>query len=468
MTNQNSKGNKQLNNPRYLAGIVLKEISQNNGYSDLTLNKFLNKTTLSDKDKALATRIVYGVLQWQGLIDFYLGKLSKRSLELLSENILILLRIGLYQILFLDRVPDRAAVYETVKAARMMKEDKGTGLINGILRNFIRQREKIKLPGKENIVEHISVKYSHPSWMVELWLKEFGQEKTMEICQANNEIPYPFIRTNTLVTHREKLIEELSDYLSCEKGEYPEEAVKVNSLSGTMELPLFKKGHFYIQDINSMLVSHLALPKPGEKVVDLCSAPGGKTTHMAQMMGNQGTILAIDLYNHRLKMLEENCARLGIRIVNPVKGDAREILKEYNCVGDKANEGDFDLSLLDAPCSALGVLRKQPELKWRLTMDEIDSMVKLQKELFQSALKAVKPGGKVIYSTCTLTRKENQELVKEMVDEFPSLKVTSPRDILPDKIIQTADYIDETGILFLPSITGGDGFFMTCLRKLPN
>ncbi|UMZ73300.1 16S rRNA (cytosine(967)-C(5))-methyltransferase RsmB [Natranaerofaba carboxydovora] len=453
---------KQNSNARYISAIVLKEVYSKEGYSDILLNKYLKQNTLSVKDKALATRCIYGVLQWQGLIDFYLEKLSKKPLNKISLEVLVLLRLGLYQLLFLDRVPSRAAVYETVKVAHMMKQKKAAGFINGILRNFIRKKDTIQLPvkdsSKKQLVKYISVRYSHPTWMVEKWLDEFGENLTIEICKANNEISDTYIRTNTLKTDKEELLGNLNEYnLPAENALYPVEAIKIDSLRGIEELALFKEGLFYIQDINSMLVSYLAAPLPGQKVVDLCSAPGGKTTHMGQMMQNKGEILAVDLYPHRLNLVKENCERLGVNIVKILEGDARTVL-------DESYNNYFDISLVDAPCSALGVLRKQPELKWRLNETEIDSLKSLQKELLQKAIKLVKPGGKIIYSTCTISSEENETLISEFLDENSSVRVEEPNKIIPQKALEKAYRVSEEGVLFLPNIDGGDGFFLTCLQ----
>ena len=442
-------------NVRFIAALALKDIYKKSGYSNLVLNSYFKKTSLSERDKAFATRCVYGVLQWQRLIDYYLEKISNRPLNKIKLNLLILLRLGLYQIIFLDRVPPRAAVYETVNVAQLMKEVKGAGFLNGVLRNYLRKKDEIEMP------EDISIRYSHPDWMVKQWLNRFGEEVTIQLCKRNNSIPSTFLRVNTLNIDKASLLGKLEEKnISCESASYPCEAIKVKSLQGLNELDLFNKGYFYIQDINSMLVAHLASPSEGDKVIDLCSAPGGKTTHMAQLMQNKGEVIAVDIHTSRIKMVEENCKRLGVEIVRTWEGDARELLNvsEY--------DEYFDISLVDAPCSALGVLQKQPELKWRSNEKDIASLRELQKELMLAAIKATKPGGRIVFSTCTITAQENEDLIEELLMLIPAkIEVINPLDILPGHISSYAFKIYDQGLLFLPSHEGGDGFFMTSLIK---
>lgn len=449
----NEAENKRKSNARYVAFIALKDVYENKGYSDIILNKYFKEINLKEKDKAFATRCVYGVLQWQRLLDYYIDKLSNKPVKKISFNLLILLRLGIYQLMFLDRVPERAAVYETVKVAHMIQEKKGSGFINGVLRNFTRKKKELKEP------EDLSVKYSHPSWMVDLLKKSYGEEKAKEVCKVNNMIPAVFLRTNTLKTDRDELIKRLQQAgISSKIGVYPADAIKVNSLQGLEQTQLFKEGCFYIQDINSMVVSYLANPGPGQEVGDLCSSPGGKTTHMAQFMENQGKIVAVDIHAHRLRLVKENCKRLGISNVEIVEGDCRELV-------NFGYSEKFDVTLVDAPCSSLGVLRKQPELKWRIEKKDIESIVKLQKELLKAAKKVTRPGGKIIYSTCTINPGENENLKEEFLAENPDLKPLELSRDLSDEIIKASCKFDGETLLFLPARDGGDGFFMTGFEK---
>jgi len=345
------------------------------------------------------------------------GRLKK-----LQPEVIEILRLGLYQLLFLNRVPDHAAVNESVELAKERGYEGAPGLVNAVLRRAARSRGAIPYPDiRLEPVRHIAARYSHPEWLVKRWIERYGVDETAQLCSANNLRAPLYIRTNFLNTSRDQLIWALEEEgaaaaASCNLPE----SIKLLSLPSTVnELPSHKRGWFQVQDESSMLASHILDPQPGETIIDVCAAPGGKSTHIAELMQNRGKIRAFDIDARRLPLVSEACRRLGITIVEAIEADARK-LDEY-LSGEKA-----DRVLVDAPCTGLGVLRRRAEARWRRTPDQLEIFPRLQYAILASAARHVKPGGILVYCTCTIEPEENQQVVARFLDAHPQFQIEIP------------------------------------------
>ncbi len=379
---------------------------------------------LSVKDRGLMTELVYGVLRYRNRLDWALGQFCRKSIQKLSPTLRNILRMGAYQILFLDRIPARAVVDEAVDLTQR-KGVKGLGgFVNAVLRSLDRDRAAITYPDfKTDPVRYLSVFYSHPEWMVNRWLKRYGPERTMALCQANNQIPPVTLRTNTLLTTRESLEAQLkNEGVDVEGCTVSPLALRIKDGVFTQSAA-YRKGWFYIQDEAAQLVVLGLAPRPGEVILDACAAPGGKTTHIAQVMANEGRIIALDLKAQRLELVRENCQRLGIRIVECLLGDARAVKGLKNL--------KFDRILVDAPCSGLGVLRRNPEGKWTKTEDLIQQYARLQLEILEGVSPWLKEDGVLMYSTCSTEPEENEQVVRKFLSAHPEYRIQNLQEALP-------------------------------------
>ncbi len=443
-------------NTRGLAIKALEKI-ENGSYSNLVLNNII--TNLDDRrDRALLTAIVYGVLRYQGRLDYIISQIANRSLKKIDKKVLIALRVAIYQIDYFDRIPKRAAVNETIEAVKTDINRGAVGFINGVLRNYIRNKDNIKWPDKEKEqLTFISKYYSHPQWIIKKWIKKYGFKKTISLCKFNNRAPDLKIRRNRLKYSQTEFISAFKrEGIKISKEEIKDSYV-INNYSDIKSLPLYNEGGFFIQGNAATLTGHMLNPLPGMRILDMTAGPGGKTTHMAELMENQGEIIALDIYDHKINLIEKNCNKLGIDIVQTIKKDAQ------NYKTDKL----FDKILVDAPCSGLGILAQKPELKWRISPSDIDGLSKLQYNLIEKALMLLKPGGELLYSTCTLTDKENIEVVKKIMNKYSNdLKILSPvNQLLRLNIKDLVPNCDRNYLELFPPMSGTEGFFMVKFRK---
>jgi len=451
---------KKGQSPRETALIIMYQVSENGAYANLELNKVLNRDEYNGLDRAFITELVYGTIRMQGTIDYILGLFIKKPLNSIPLWILLILRMGVYQIIFLDKVPDRAAVNESVNLAKKYGHAGTVKFVNGVLRNIVRGKDDLSYPFLEkDPVGHISALYSHPRWMVEGWLKQFGREETINLCAWNNTSPQVTIRTNTLKIIRDDLITRLEkEGARCFPGRFLPESIILEGIVSLGSLPSYREGLFQVQDEGSMIVTHVLNPQPGSKMMDACAAPGGKTTHAAQLMRNQGMIKAFDIHPHKLALVEESCKRLGITIVEAGEADATRL-------PDSLDEW-ADFCLVDAPCSGLGVLRRRPDARWKKEIDDIDQLVVIQKKILASAAKTIRPGGILVYSTCTVTSEENQFVIDWFLKNHEGF-VLDPISNLAEFHLGEEDKKQAGSgmIQLLPHIHGTDGLFMARLRK---
>ena len=471
-------------------------------YTNLALDAYLEGPgrALSREDKALLTGLVQGVVKHRLTLDWLVDQRIQK-INRLKTGPRIILRLGLYQLFWLEKIPARAATFETVELASKRFHSGVASLVNGVMRGWLREKEQIKWPDEnKDPAVYLSVRYSHPLWMIGRWLDRYGFAQTEAFCRYNNEAPELWLRTNTLKTTPEALAEKLEkEGCRTKPGRYAPEALGMLDGPGIRNLEPFLEGLFTVQDESSMLPAHGLDPKPGQRVLDTCAAPGGKTTHLAQLMGDQGSIAAWDVHPHRVGLIEENQKRLGIKCIEAACRDAAEIRENGSApaepdaagaaatagsvavatvatvftaaglaaYGGNGGDGLFDRILVDAPCSGLGVLRRRADARWNRKPEDIEGLAGTQERILRNALSLLAPGGRLLYSTCTTEPEENRLLVEKALAGFPgyrkgrlSLPVISEenRTLLPDP---DRDW----DIQFLPFIHGLEGFYMAVIER---
>ncbi len=437
--------------PRGIAVKVLNRVERTDSYLDKVLDAELRSGELNDLDKGLLTELVNGVLRWQNRLDWVLNGFSHGNFAKSEINVKNTLRVSLYQILFLDRIPHAAAVNEGVDFIKRIRGDKPAGLVNAVLRNIIRNIDGIRYPDPaEDRVQHMAVFYSHPHWMVKRWLERFGHELTERLLVANNERPGMFLRINRLKIS----VEDFHARLDAQQIPYTKSSllphfVRVKTLSGIAQMDLFRNGMFTIQDVSGALPCQLLDPHPGDRVIDLCAAPGGKTTNMAEMMNNEGEIVALDKYEAKLHLIRASCERLGVRIVDLHAADA----SVYEGV-------QADRVLLDAPCSGLGTLSKKPDMKWKRDLSDIRKLSALQETLLENAARLLKPGGALVYSTCTMEPEENADVITNFLARHPEFSIDHADRYLPAEVVSAEGFV-----VTYPHVHFIDGSFAARLVK---
>lgn len=442
-------------NSREIALKILLDVNNNESYSNLSIQKSV-PDNITTQDESLIRELVYGVLENRIYIDYVITKASKIRLNKIHKAIKEILRLGIYQIMFMDRIPHSAAVNESVKLASKYGHKGSIGYVNGILRTISRDIEGFREIDEVDRTKFLSIKYSHPEELVDRFIQDFGFGFTEDLLAANNSTPDLNIRVNTLKISREKLknLLEKEGYIVSE-GRYSRDALIINNPSRITSHKLFKEGYFTIQDESSQLVALLMNPKEGSLVLDVCSAPGGKATHMAQIMNNRGKIISRDIFDHKIKLIDENKKRLGIEIITS---------QVYNALAlDESLIGKIDYCLVDAPCSGLGLIRRKPEIKWNRSMEDINELSKLQLDILDISKQYVKPKGILMYSTCTILDQENFDIVKVFLENNPEFKLVSMENSIPrgDRI----DSIKEGYLQLYPNLHGLDGFFIAKMIK---
>jgi 16S rRNA (cytosine967-C5)-methyltransferase len=404
---------------------------------------------LDRRDRAFLMEIVYGVLRFRDTLDWILNQFLKNPSRLEART-LNNLRIAAYQLLFM-RVPDWAVVNEAVEMEKLSSgSTAGPGLVNAVLRNLLRQKDRFSLPLEfDDPVQRISVNTSHPSWLVKRWIARFGKEEAGLLAKANNEVPRMTLRVNTLKTGREELIEILSrEGIAAEPTRFSPDGIALRDTLTYGDLS-FVRGLFVVQDEASQLVTYLLGPRPGERILDACAAPGGKTTHIAQLTADTGEIIAVEKDTRRITRLRENIETLGIKSVSIINAD----------ILDLADAGPFDRILLDAPCSATGVIRKNPDVKYRHTEKDLLAYKSRQAELLQASSRLLKKGGALVYSVCSTEPEEGEEAVKEF------LKAAADFRIIDTEVTFLRDFIDRGLLRTYPHRHNMDGFFGALLCR---
>ena len=420
--------------PRQIALRILQRRDGGKFIEDL-LEAALAGTSLSPADRHLCQELVYGIVRRQAALDWLItrktqGRVQKPALQ-------NLLRLGLYQIFWLDRIPHHAAVHETVELARQGGFSSQAGFVNAVLRGYLRELEDTRRLLAELKTHQPHLGHSHPEWLVARWQQRWGAEPTARLMEWNNTPPHTFARVNTLKTDASRLVEqwraENVEYDFVRHDWLEENLVfELKSHPPLRTLPSFQQGWFYIQDPSTLLAVRELDPQPGETILDLCAAPGGKLTHIAQLMRNEGRIIAHDTAAERVELVKQNCARLGV-----------------TCVETALPSTLFDRILLDAPCSNTGVMRRRVDLRWRLRLEEIQRLQAVQLDLLRQAAPLLKPGGTMVYSTCSLEPEENREVINQFLSEQSEFRLDRERELLP--------FVDNV-----------DGAYVAKLGKQPN
>ena len=415
-------------NAREKALKTLYEIEYNGAYSNLALKNTLKSDT-QPQDKAFITTLVYGVLDKKITLDYIIQKRSKLKLKKISKYILIILRMGIYQLKFMDKIPESAAVNESVKLAKRYGHGASAGFVNGVLRNAA--KTEIEYPADKT--EYLSVKYSFPKEICQKWINDFGYDFTEEMFKAFSEPSCLTLRPNTLKTTSDELLVKLS-----EKG------VKAAIADGYITAEgfdiahdeLYKTGFYTVQDAAAMAASRVLAPNAGDTVIDMCAAPGGKTTHMAEIMQNKGKIYAFDVHEHKIDLIRKNAERLGITIIEAQIGDGQQYNKEFAETADKI--------LCDVPCSGLGIIRRKPEIKYN--REDTSELPEIQRAILDNAAKYLKPGGEIVYSTCTIEKEENEQVTGGFLRDNPDFEKLTEKTFYP--------HIDHT-----------DGFYICKMKR---
>ncbi len=432
---------------------LLNRIERSDAYMDKLLDIELKSDDLSAVDKSLLAELTHGVIRWQGRIDYILNSFTHGNFSKSEINLKNALRIAVYQILFLTRMPQYAAVNESVEFVKRIRGEKTANFVNAVLRNVIRNMNDLQYPKKsENLLHYLSVYYSHPQWMVKRWLTRFEPTELEKFLSTNNEIPPMTLCINRLkITPGEFLALLDKEGIHYEGSQFIDFFIRVKTLSGIAQMDIFRQGYFTIQDESQAIPVLLLNPQPGETVIDMCAAPGGKTMLMGQIMKNEGEILAIDKFPHKLTMMNATAERLGITIVKTQATDAATLdLPPVNKV------------LLDAPCSGLGTLRKKPDMKWKREPEDIPALVQRQEKLIEQAARLVLPGGTLVYSTCTTEPEENEILVQQFLQRHPEFILDDASKCINKTLVNPDGFV-----MTYPHRHHIDGGFAARLLKLP-
>lgn len=435
-------------NEREIALDILNQAKKRRKFITDILEDTFSRYRLTEQDRRFIQEITYGVTKFKKRLDYIIDELSeRRKVRPLLRNVL---RIGVYQILFMDGVPDYAAVNESVKLVKA-KDAKLVGYVNALLRRAVREGRRVLFPDPaKDPVNHLSTFYSHPEWLIQRWLKRYGYGETQKLCEVNNTTPRLCIRTNTLRISPQELVAKLKEEdVEVNPGRYIDYVFYLNSSIPVSKLSTFKEGLFQIQDESAVLIGELFNPKPGEKIVDLCASPGGKSTHLAQLIEDNGIILAVDVSLRRLKPLVQNLMRLGVQSVYPVVSDGK-YFQVKRCDG----------VLLDVPCSGSGTLQRKADLRWRMNEDEIKILTKIQLRLLENAASLLRVGGKLVYSTCSIEPDENEDVVHQFLSDHPDFCLQAIAGNFPKELVRDKYYLSS-----IPHRHGIDGVFGCVLRK---
>jgi 16S rRNA (cytosine967-C5)-methyltransferase len=443
-------------NPRKLAVQILNRVDEEQAFAEPLLDATLSAgRPEKEADRGLLTFLVYGTLRTRGLLDFLIDSFYRGKPDTLETGIRNILRVALYQSRFAGKIPEYAAVDEAVNTTKQLFPGREK-LVNAILRNALRGMADITVPPFDtDPAVHISVVHSHPRWLVEQWIGNFGIEETLALCRADNEIPPISLRVNRLKTTREDMLERLArSGHDVKPAVYsPEGIILAKPPASLREMPEVASGFLYVQDEASQLVSRLLAPRRGERVLDLCAGSGGKTTHLAALMENEGEIVAADIQAGKLTALESTAKRWGITTVKTAVVDAA-------IASNMAALGSFDRVLVDAPCSGLGTLRRNPEIRWHLTGRKLGEFAPLQKRILANASACVKKEGLLLYSTCSVMPEENEDVVAAFLEGHPDFAPARPAADFPAEVLAPKGFLRT-----VPHRHGTDGFFGALLRR---
>lgn len=443
---------------RLVALRVLERVETAGSYADIALNYALQRNALTPVDRALTTELVYGTLRQRGRLDYMLNQLLDQDLMALEPLVRTVLRLGAYQVVCSDRIPDQSAVDESVRCIKNAGVERAAGLVNAVLRRLCREREKIVFPSlQENPVEHLQHALSIPRWIAKRWIKQLGVEEAAALARANGQRAPQYIRTNPHQGTRDALLTELRErFPEASPTLFASNGIHLGEQGNASADPAFVAGKFTIQDEASQIVIDLLDPQPGEKILDTCAAPGTKATGIAERIGQEGHVSALDRHLQRVGLIERDARRLGLQNILSLERDATQPLN------DLAPDEGFQRILVDAPCSGLGTLRRNPDARWRVSSDDPAQLAAIQLSLLNSAAEVLCAGGVLVYSTCTVTTEENEAVIQAFLTTHPDFQLT-PKEKLPNSL---HPLVDEKGFLHTyPHRHQCDGFFAARLEK---
>ncbi|KEK25793.1 16S rRNA (cytosine(967)-C(5))-methyltransferase RsmB [Bacillus gaemokensis] len=439
-------------NVRELALDGLIQVEKSGAYSNLLLNNLIEKSAIDRKDIGLLTEIVYGTIQRRDTLDYYLQPFLRKKVEAWVK---VLLRLSLYQMVYLDRVPERAAIHEAVEIAKRRGHKGIAGMVNGVLRSI--QREGV--PSVEEIqdpVKRLAVATSHPEWLVKEWTLAYDLETAQKMCEVNMIPPVSAARVNVDKGTVEEAIALLeNEGVQAKIGDLSEDAIQIEK-GNVAHTEAFQKGFLSIQDESSMLVARALDPNKGDAVLDSCAAPGGKTTHIAERLKGTGKVMSLDLHPHKVRLIQQQAQRLQLENIETKALDARKVQEQF------ANES-FDKILVDAPCSGFGVIRRKPDIKLGKEKGDSERLSTIQLAILEKIAPLLKVGGRLVYSTCTIEKIENEQVIEKFLQEHPEFEWDSTlKERMPEKL---RPYINEGQVQILPHYFATDGFYIACLRK---
>ena len=442
---------------RQLASEILFKVDTRKAYADILLDQALRTTGLDERDRGLLTELTYGTLRWRGAIDARLSRNLSRPLAEVDAPIGNLLRLTYYQLIYLDRIPPYAAVNEAVELAKVFGGRKAAGFVNGVLRNFLREPRGDGQTAAEDSTPSLATTHSHPEWLVQRWLDEFGAEEAARLMRANNEKAPLILRANALKISRDELLDRLqSARIEAKAASLAPQGILLPAGGVIENLPGFAEGLFQVQGEASQLVLSLLLPQPGERILDACAAPGGKSTYIAELMHDRGETIAIDISPRGIERIRQNINRLGLKSVRAVRADISERSAELGIA-------PYDRILVDAPCSGLGTLRAHPEIKWNRDENDIRRLSGLQLKILNQVSGHLKPAGILVYSTCTLTVEENERNVEGFLAAHTEFELEDAARYLPQ---QAKHMVRGKYFQALPQRDNTDGFFAARMRKV--
>lgn len=433
-----------MSNTRQIAFEALFKVTKSEAYSNITLDGYLSKTELDTRDKAFVSALFYGTIERKLTIDYQLALFLDKPLKKLRPEVLTILELGAYQILFMDKVPASAAVNESVRLTKKNGCSFAAGLVNAVLRKV--DRNGVRLPSKDDLANYLSVKYSCPTEYVNIWLKELGEEATVKLLESSLGSPEVAVRVNTIKTTSEKLISLLAD-----EGVEAVPADVENALLLTLnskdieKLEAFRNGLFHVQDLSCQKCAKALLAKEGQIVFDMCSAPGGKAFTLAEIMNDNGKVCCFDIHDSRVKLILDGAYRLGLNSVSAGVSDA--------AVFDESL-GMADAVLCDVPCSGLGIIGRKPEIKYK-SLESLEDLPKIQYKILKNASRYVKKNGLLLYSTCTILNRENSDVCEKFLADNPDFTAVNT----------LSEYKDRKYITLLPGTDGGDGFFIAVFKR---
>ena len=460
------QGARKVKSPRELAMDTLVKVAQTGAYSNLQLNRTLQDAELQRADAGLVTELVYGTIQRQATLDYWLGRFVSKGLHKLEPWVHQLLRMSAYQLLYLDRIPAHAAVNEAVTIAKKRGHSGISGMVNGVLRSIDRGRGELlasEIKHADPVIQ-IALRHSYPEWLVSRWVAVYGPETAEAICAAGNEHPHSSVRANTLRGSRDEAVLLLKEAgYDAEPSVVAPAGITIHRGGNLADTDGFREGRWTVQDESSMLVAEVVAPKAGMQVLDCCAAPGGKSTHLAELMGGKGKVWANDLHAHKRDLIVTQTERLKLRNVEAITEDALKL-------ADRFKPQSMDAVLLDAPCSGFGVIRRKPEIKWTKTAGDVSDIAAVQQRLLNAVCDLVRPGGVLVYSTCTVEKEENELQVARFLQEHPEFQLDRN---WPEAIVEQLRKAGAIGEQFdgqaqlLPQHFDSDGFYIARMVKRP-